>query len=524
MAPRSGRPTLLVLILTTAVLAGCAGGDDDRDTDDEVPAAPAIPADWYEQPLRGGQGHDHTDPAQHQNLSTPNFYTVGWDPMVSGYYDKTAGTHFCGGVSTEGDRKLAVVHSFDSDVALMIVDVTDPAAPTTIGELVLPFSKVYDSAVTPDGQFAVLATNPAEKAPDQPPVTGKTETRAVLTFTDACTGETRPVPFAPQVDNTPYQGGVLLVDLSDPTAPAVVDQRPIPGLGAHSVFTTTIGDKTWVLGSVTNLVKAVSTFHFWSIGTNALGPALVEEGVYRPPQRAENDGALNFHSDGWMQEHPATGKTLAYLADWNGGMAIVDLSDPKMPQEIGHWNNFDPAKDEVFDDDSHGSIHGAYPLETLWDGRHYTIVGQEVGGRPDDTPTGVIYILDTTDPTKPTAVSAWTLPAEPSWDGFLLYSTHYFRVLEKTMFVAMYHGGVWAVDLTNITAPRSVGVFMPDRVPDAAPQTGGPAPEVLDMELLPDGTVVVFDGPSGVYTVRYDPSVQAPAPIDGEWDVTLSGS
>ena len=128
-------------------------------------------------------------------------------------------------------------------------------------------------------------------------------------------------------------------------------------------------------------------------------------------------------------------------------------------------------------------------------------------------------MLDTTDPANPVEVSRWTMPVEPDWaGGGLQFSTHYVDVLNRTMFVTNYHGGMWAVDLTDPATPRTVGIFVPDRV---SPQpyggaAAGPGVEdvVVDHAL---GLLTVWDNAGGIYQLHFDQSDPAPAAV--EWPV-----
>lgn len=160
------------------------------------------------------------------------------------------------------------------------------------------------------------------------------------------------------------------------------------------------------------------------------------------------------------------------------------------------------------------------------DDKHYVIAGQEFIQRPENRPSGWVYVIDDTDPTNPVEVGRWTLPydSEPNWaEGspccLETFSTHYFRLVDRTLFVSMYHAGLWAVDLSApelLAEPNAIGVFVPDRSPPDPRRepTGGYdlTPFVLDAFTSPDHTISVFDGYSGLYSVKFDPTVELPAP------------
>ena len=115
-------------LLVAALVAGCLSPQETPT--DEVP--PDVPADWAALAVPF-EVHDHYDPLQHQGLSTDNFQELGWDPLVSGHYGRTAGGHLCGHSVDAGERRLGVVHGLGTDVAFVLVDVTDPPPPRPSG-------------------------------------------------------------------------------------------------------------------------------------------------------------------------------------------------------------------------------------------------------------------------------------------------------------------------------------------------------------------------------------------------------
>lgn len=524
---------LVPLLLVTTALVGCVGSED--------PGEPDAPAHvWAERALPFGEGHDHLDRAQHAGLSTSNFDVVGYDPLITDYHGGTSGSYFCGDVATGGERHIGVVISFDSEMTIVLVDLTDPAAPEKLGELALPNTNEYDAAITPDGRYVlVAASRPATpSAPTAGPALQTARTEPVApTFIDRCgqsfTGPEEELPLGPSV---------LLVDVQDPTNPTIVDVLPQPVFGVHSIFATEIDGEVLALASVTNLVHHASYFTLMTITERPDGAALEVVGAYdaesptttdRPhrilepdpsavdPERSALSNAFsqfdtNGHVDGWIAKHPGTGETLVYLAAWDAGLHILRYEGPGQLTPLATWNDYDPAKGSAMT----GQIHGAYPLWEMRDGKHYTVIGQEVSSRPADRPTGQVIVLDTTDPSAPKAVSRWTLPVDVSWDapGNLQFSTHYTTIIDDTLFVALYHGGVWAVDISDpeVGELPTIGVFLPDHASPKPPGEGvrvpAWAPTVLDTVPLPTGELVVYDAPSGVYTVSFDADSPMPAP------------
>lgn len=495
----------IVAFTLAFVAAGCLQAQDDQDS--TMPSTPSFLPDWAEIALPSGEGHDHFNVSQHRNLSTPNFDIVGWDPLIAKSLGHTAGGYFCGESRTRADgRRIAVVNSFYSGLGFVLADVTDPAHPFEIGEMRFDQESVYDVALTPDGMHVVVGANPDPQAPAAGlPDLGQGRAE----FRDACTGETRVVPGV-----LPLNGpSIILVGIANPQAPVIEDVVPMPVIGPHSVGTYLIDGEQWVTASVVNLQHQSSYFAFYTVSGSTLQPRAVYQA---PPPASTAQPIVNGHVDASMMKHPITKQTLAYLADWDQGLIILDMDGP-IPQQLGTFNKFTGGGGYLTGVET-GNFHEAIPAAEAWDGRHYVIVGQEILSHPVDHPSGWVWILDDTDPANVQEVGRWTLPAEVEWGQSLQFSTHYMSLLNRTMFVSLYHGGVWAVDLSTPDAlrkPPSIGVFIPANESPMPGAIGGSdvvgTPTVMEAWATPEGEVVVFDAQSGVYMVRFDASNPAPA-------------
>lgn len=518
----------VVFLLAAPAFAGCL--DDDGSATNGAPPL-QFRNDWAEVALPYGD-HDHYDPAQHRGLSTPNFQELGWDPLISEHYGRSAGGYLCGDSVVTGDRRLAAVHGIDTDVAFELVDVTDGSNPEVLGEFVLPRSASRDVALTPDGNHVAVAISD--------PDAGEANFFAQFGVSTASFPDAReqalaaagnafwrspcndgPVPLAgldgPEQE-APFPPGVMLVDVSNPKVPTLVGYYVLPILGAHSVYAGELQGRTIIIASVTNLVAAVSNFWFFEVTENGL--SLLSQ--YNEPATTGGAPVINGHNDAVVQEHPITGQPLIYLANWHQGMTILDFSNPLLPQRIGGWSDTPGTANADLVQDGHGNVHEAIPITGLWGGRHYTLVGQEILDRPLATPSGLVHILDTTDPRTPTPVASWTLPVDVVWDESAIFSTHYVSQHNSTIFVAHYHAGVWAIDASGLLDGKvdpedewlpAVGVFLPANVSPLPPPDASYdwTPTIMDANSIGNGDLVVWDCTSGVYVVHYDDKQPAPA-------------
>ncbi|HVL47690.1 MAG TPA: hypothetical protein VM889_03950 [Candidatus Thermoplasmatota archaeon] len=486
-------------------LAGCVAPSTSDPVIPSTGGADVVPDRWWEKAIPWGEGHDHGNPAHHANLSTPNFEVVGYDPLVTKELGTTARGMGCGGAATQTEgRRLAVVHSFSTDVAFIVADVTNASAPQYLGEFVLMNVHVWDATISADGKYALLGAYPPALKPGWTPRAPTLDLDALAAleagprdwivrpmFRDACTGELRQ---AGPEKALPLAPGIILVSLADPTNPKLVDFKPQPVIGPHSVSSALVDGKVWAMASVTNLVHEASYYTFFHVEDTA-------GGTLRPVHLIQVPGhpgptKLNGHVDVSVAKHPMTNKVYAYLANWD---ALYVYSIGGVVHElVGMWA-----------DGRAGAVHTTLPLPQLRDGRHYTLVGQEVG-EPVELPSGWVYILDTTDPAKPVEVGRWTLPIKPKWGGGLMFSPHYVEVVNETLFVANYHGGLWAIDITNQSDPRAIGIFVPDRLSPKPIGGKAPGPSVGDVIAAPDGTLTVWDAGSGIYQLRFDATMPAP--------------
>lgn len=518
-------------IVALLVLSGCVDPTETKEQQQarragQIGTALPISDGWAEAVFAVDDDHNHKDFAQHVGLTTSNFQVIGHDPLTTDYHGKSAGGYFCADVREGGDRRLSVVHSWVSDVAYVISDVSDPLNPKKIGEFVMANTHVYDLALTPDQNWVLLSTSPGTNSVGEDPM----EDDAMyapgdILFRDACSGETKIVDGPEQ--GLPFSSGLVLVDITNPRNPSIADFRHIPVTGGHSVRVENVDGSDLILISTTSGLPQVgnptgyyltAAYWFMDFIDSPAGRKLNFLSHYQYPAKPAPVPQLQVPSslhDGFIQKHPVTGTWLAYLAAGDSGLAILDITDPMLPTLIGTWNDWTAFGEGA--PPGQPFVHEALPLETTWDGRHYTFIGEECGPRPN-TPTCLVAMLDTTDPANIEFVSGWTLPFMVQSQG-AMYSLHYLAIQNRTLFVSAYHAGVWAVDVSTPEAIRtmpSIGAFMPEIPPPKG--TVYPdhvyhyTPIVMDVLPLSDGNMIVYDGTSGLYVVKFDHSNPAPSP------------
>lgn len=129
--------------------------------------------------------------------------------------------------------------------------------------------------------------------------------------------------------------GISVYDIGpDPLHPALVRHVALPG-GIHTVQLDPEVDGARPYAYANAFEFGVTEVFIVDITTGAV------LGAYQSPEPQgcvpSDDDCQQFNSphEGWIQRHPDTGRVLDYVAYWDSGMRIVDVTNPANPVEIG---------------------------------------------------------------------------------------------------------------------------------------------------------------------------------------------
>ncbi len=248
--------------------------------------------------------------------------------------------------------------------SLVVVDISDPATPQTIGQVDLP--SLGEGPLTPDVQEIILSDGYAYvgawglglcvvevSEPSAPRVAGCTDFGGIqneLALSDSYAYVTgKPLRVVDVADpTTPYEaaqfrlegeitdiaiadsyayvaaggGGMWVVDLSNPTAP-----REVGHLNLYAAGLFIAAPYAYVVERDLPTVIA-NRYYLYSL-------AVVD---ITDPTRPRKVGYLKMGYQapaGWTQRLFVAGP-LAYLAAWEEGLRIVDVSNPSRPREVAH--------------------------------------------------------------------------------------------------------------------------------------------------------------------------------------------
>lgn len=293
---------------------------------------------------------------------------------------------------------------------LLILDISDPASPTLIGNLVMPsearFVDVdgnYAYVTCDNGQFCVVdVSNPAA------PTLVATRTLGDIAQCVAVTGD-----FAYVAART-Y--GLAVFDISDPEDPLEIGRYDSPG---YPDVVVVAGD-------------------FAYIGDGPLGFKVID---ISDPTTPTLVGGVD--TPGYVRGIALSGD-LAFIADLDSGVLVYDVQDPTSPFPIGGYD----------------TPHSATHLSVSGDRLYVT-----------DGSGGDLLVLDISDPANPTLQTSLTTPGDPfavNIEGRLAYVGDYsagLQVIEigEAVVPPLPTGSFGTLDFTEDVAIAGNRAFVTDR-------------------------------------------------------------
>jgi hypothetical protein len=150
----------------------------------------------------------------------------------------------------------------------------------------------------------------------------------------------------------------------------------------------------------------------------------------------------------------------AYLAHWDAGTWILDVTDPAAPELVSKVRGRDPATLAAVDDPGRenrvppGNDH----YVTVDEDATLLGVGSETFGLEDGAggPSG-IELFDVSDPTTPQSLATIDPPPsdDPTRDG-VLTTAHNFELVDGRCYASWYLGGLTVHDVSDPATPREV--------------------------------------------------------------------
>ncbi|MCJ8145031.1 RNA polymerase subunit sigma-70 [Ancylobacter sp. A5.8] len=226
--------------------------------------------------------------------------------------------------------------------------------------------------------------------------------------------------------------GTAIYDVSDPRRPRQVARIAPPDGFSHTHKVKVAGDLM-----ITNVERHKR--HFFRKGERiAAVTADLAATLGRPPQEAEIAAEIGV-APGDLDTLRA-GLARGYQ---DGGFRVWDIADPANPRHLA-------------------TVHtGGIGVHRFDMDERYAYISTEMEGYVGN----ILVIYDLADPTRPREVARWHMPGQhvaggetPSWPGQRCRLHHALRVGD-TLWAACWYAGAHVIDISDITAPRTIGRF-----------------------------------------------------------------
>jgi len=403
------------LVVASLVMAGCTGDDpaagrEEGGAEGTDPIGTPIVAE-----------HDHNDVSLHTSshgLAQVAWSTLGVELGRNGFANFV--------LHEDDDEKLAFVAvDGDTDGGFVIADVSDPGAIQVLGRYWISGSGMQEVRVTPDGDTALL--------------------------------NVQEIPAAPGVGSVGAPDCTVclhVVDVSERSAPRLMQVMPVELLGTHNMHIEAYdeGLHVFYVGQPLNLPFPDPGNHVWiaRLLETPDGPRLVP--VSSLDQNDPQREGRSFPHDVLVQDHPS-GRKVAYVSHWDGGLVLFDVTDPLLPQKLAVLDDPAPGGPLAV----HWAMQEAAPRD---DGRVVAWSAPEIGVLEDGT--GFIRTYDVTDPAAPAQLGVWTIPGDAWIPGQYILSPHTaVPGPDGRVAVAHYHAGVWVLDGSDPAAPEALAYYLP---------------------------------------------------------------
>jgi hypothetical protein len=327
------------------------------------------------------------------------------------------------------------------------------------GHVAVPGAR--EAVVSPDGTTAYVAANTGfavvdVTTPDRPEVLAdvrdllaEREDGPLRAIHDVKLDGDRLLVVGPANPRPNAVSGALVVDVSDPA-------EPVPGAFYETDYPVHNCD----------LVDG----HAYLTANDGEQNPLVVVDVTGDEPRAVGRWSLASYDDRW-ERVPAGVRPLhdvvvrdgvAYLAHWDAGTWLLDVSDPTSPTHVTHFAERDPTElQQIADEDVRreateppGNSHYVAPNEDgslVGVGRESWAVEPGGGG-----PSG-IDLWDVSDPSSPTRLATIEPPATPDPTfGGVWTTAHNFELRGDRLYSSWYQGGVKRHDVSDPANPEEL--------------------------------------------------------------------
>jgi len=263
---------------------------------------------------------------------------------------------------------------------------------------------------------------------------------------------------------------------------------------------------TYAFARSFHMVRSPHEFYVWNnlafVTVPGVGPQLEVIDLLTRTQVAAWDPGLGNTGDDILHSISISpdGHT-AYLSHQTAGLALADVTDLVHPSLVT-TAPLDWAPPGM-------GPHSAVKV----DGEDLLVVTEEIYPAPYGAgcPWGHLRTVDIHDPTAPRVVGEFALPEQDpsrcaSVPAATAFTAHNATVTHDLALVTWYAGGLEAIDISDPAAPSQLAELRPDPIAQVAtedPALGGNPIEMWSYPVIADGLIYVVDVRNGLYVLRY---------------------
>lgn len=299
-----------------------------------------------------------------------------------------------------------------------------------------------------------------------------------------------------------YTSGLRVYDIADPARPREIGFMPVEGVGPHRI---------WYVGGR----YAYVSIHFADFTDHVLAIVDLSDparphvaGRWWIPGMWTGGGETPSWPDGkrFALHHALVDGDLAYGAWRDGGLTVLDVSDPAAPRLLKHLN-LDPPFG--------GGTHSPLPLA----GRGLLVLADEAAFANCSQGRRYIWMLDVREPANPVTIATFPEPAEADYcargGNFGPHNLHENRPgsfqSTRLVFATYQNAGVRVYDVDDPFRPREVAYYVPPD-PETMMDPRPDRPRVIqsaDCFVDANGVIYVTDPNAGLHILQYEGPMRA---------------
>lgn len=300
----------------------------------------------------------------------------------------------------------------------------------------------------------------------------------------------------------PFEEGVIVWDLADPTDPVPLGQFRTGGTGTHrdgyyggpyvhlAAGMPGYQGNIYVIIDITDPTVPVEVGRWWVPGQHVAGG--------ETPQPA-----VSLHGPPYVEGN------LAYLPYGAAGLVILDVSNVAHPTLVGQLDFSPPFLPNI-------GLHSTLPLT----GRNVAIANSESIAEDCREALNHASLVDISNPARPTLLSIFPVPAPPPGSPYANFCekggrfgphninqhfhSPFVQKSDRLVYLTYFNAGLRIFDISDVRAPREVGWFLP---PDPV-QRYGPLPTKLvqqteDVLVDARGYIYLTSKNQGLWILRF---------------------